>query len=308
MKKDHKVAILMVSYNSLSKLTSCLDSLSWLGQEPDIELFLYDNASSEDIESLVRNKYKWVNFLSGERNRGFSYGQNIAYEMACKMERSGDFKFDYVITLNPDTLLPKQIVYGLIEKFNQLEEQYDHKVGIIAPKIINDEGEIERSIHINPTAFSFFFKLFRIDLEYLINRRHYKGEDSAEVFSLSGACLLIKKDLIDKIGYFDTDYYFYYEDVDLCKRARDAGYMVVYEPKITITHSRGQSVATHEVKSWSREQTYLSSWVYFSKHKSGFEKILLKYGRIFEMKLRILIGYERDWAKRMLKKFKNEKI
>ena len=296
---DKSVAILILAYNGIDRLKLCLENLKWVIDRPNTKIVLVDNGSIDPIAPLVKSKYPWISFIKNSENLGFAIGQNSAYEF---IKNSGK-TYKYILALNPDTLLNEDVLDKMIE---QIEK--DENIGLIGPKIINDDGQLEKSIHIKPTAFTFFYKLIGLDLQYLINYRKYKAKRAVRVFSVSGACMLIKTQVIEKVGYFDTDFFFYYEDVDLCKRINDAGYFVYYLPSVVIKHARGRSVSTQSDKNWSKEQTYISSWIYFKKNSSLFEKCLLKYGRMFEMNLRILINFEREWAKKMLLYFKDEKI
>lgn len=300
-----KIAILIVSYNAIERLLQCLEALKTARiyeKNFKIEIFLVDNDSNQPVYDKVKKLFPEVHIKRTDTNLGFSKGQNVALKNMLEYEKRSNIKFDFVVTLNPDTILENDTLSRLVEYYID-RNSIDNKIGVLAPKIINEEGVIEKSIHLNPTAFIFFLKLFGIDLQYIKNKKKYISEDPTTVFSVSGAFFMTEREVIDKIGYFDEDYFFYYEDIDFCKRVNDAGYKVVFCPQIIIKHARGESVQSHENRNWSKEQTYISNAIYFKKHKGAFEKFLIKYGRIFEMVVRIIIGFEREWAKKMLSYF-----
>ncbi len=284
-----KTAILIVTYQSAKTVKTCLNNLKNI---KNTEIYLVDNSPNHKIEKLIKNKFPKIHFKKNEENKGFAYAQNQAYKM------SENFNPDLILTINPDIkITPKQI--------SQLKEELKahFNVAVIGPSLKNQNNQIEENIHLKPTVIQLFFKALGIDIRKIHNQRIHSKEKNQEVYSITGACMLIKNSIIKKTGYFDTDYFFYYEDLDLCTRIQNAGKKVIYTPKIMVEHFKGKSRETvPNPEEWSKTQTYISRTKYFIKHKSKIEQKLLKLFYILELNFRKFTNYDRNWAIKTLPK------
>jgi|GEM_PF-4233712 GT2 family glycosyltransferase len=283
-----KLVIQILSYNAPDKLRQCLKSLAWVQSTDDVKLIVVDNASSENNTAIIKEEFAFAELIKNRNNVGFASGQNIAYE------RSKKYAPEYILVLNPDTLTDKASVDKLEEKILT-----DKSIGIVGPMIIGDSGEIEKSINIQLNIWFYLLKLLSIDLIALKTRKKYAKDNFVE--AVSGACMLIRTEMIKKTGLFDGDFFFYVEDTEFCNRALKAGWNILFTPDVKIKHSL--SCSTNSFKNpgnWRKTQLYLSTFIYFKKCRGGLELFLLKLLRRAEMYFRILTNNKRDWAKDML--------
>lgn len=292
---NSRFAIQIVTHNALESVKKCLQELAWVEGVDNVEIFVVDNASEEEVVQFICQQYPFVKVKANRANKGFAYAQNQAFAMS----QQNNFTPDYVLLINPDAVITKQQISVLIKKMVD-SNQARVGVGIVAPRIQNG-SKLEHSIHPTPNILDMVSRLFYIDLEYLRTKHLYNKV--SYVPGVSGACLLIRTDMIKQIGLFDERYFFYNEDVDFCIRARKAGWSVLYTPNVIIQHAKSKSSETPKKGwFWRREQACLSTLQFFRKYRSVYEFTLLKAGWLIEMLLRILLKNEKIWAKSMYKK------
>ncbi len=258
-----KLTISIVNYNASEYLISCLGSLRKIKQELDFEVYIVDNASSDGSAEKAKKKFPQFNFIFNKENLGFGKAHNLVL-------RKSDSP--YILTLNPDTEVPRgtlSYIYDFMEK--------NPDVGISSSKIEKADGSIDAASHRGfPTPLAsflhFFFKNDR--LYHLTDRDMSKTH---EVDSVVGAFMFIRKSMVEKIGYFDEDYFLYGEDIDLCFRAKKAGFKVMYVPQVKILHVKGvssgikkhsqeNSGADKSTKNKSLGYFYSTMKIFYKKH------------------------------------------
>lgn len=230
--------ILIVNYNSAGVLKRCIQSIESNRDSFAIRVFVWDNHSSERVDSVAR-EFPNVNLTVSPRNIGFSAGINALFKKS---------QAPYVVVLNPDCIV-KQGLFKLSLDFFR-----DHPdVGVLGPKILNDDGTVQGSARSFPTPLTSIFgrnsPIARIFPNNSITRANILTFDSdgrtpMEVDWVSGACMVIRRDVMQAVGAFDERFFLYWEDTDLCRRIRDAGWKVVYLPEAEVIHSVGKSSST----------------------------------------------------------------
>ena len=267
-----KLSIVIVSYNAPKHLEICLDSCQEALKNFEGEIIVVDNNSSEiDFLSLKKN-YPNVNYLLQTENLGFAKANNIGVENALG---------DYILILNPDTIIPEDIFPKLID-FHQSKE----KIGLVGVRLIDTNGnfhpESKRNI---PTAKNSFSKLFKRFNSSTVNN-YYKLEvgefETAPCEILVGAFIFTTKQIYKEIGGFDARYFMYGEDIDISYSAELAGYTNYYVGDITVLHYKGES--TKRDKKYFRiffeammiflSKYYQKNWINYQVLRSG---IALKY-------------------------------
>ena len=267
-----KLSIVIVSYNAPKHLEICLDSCQEALKNFEGEIIVVDNNSSEiDFLSLKKN-YPNVNYLLQAENLGFAKANNIGVENALG---------DYILILNPDTIIPEDIFPKLID-FHQSKE----KIGLVGVRLIDTNGnfhpESKRNI---PTAKNSFSKLFKRFNSSTVNN-YYKLEvgefETAPCEILVGAFIFTTKQIYKQIGGFDARYFMYGEDIDISYSAELAGYTNYYVGDITVLHYKGES--TKRDKKYFRiffeammiflSKYYQKNWINYQVLRSG---IALKY-------------------------------
>jgi GT2 family glycosyltransferase len=219
------VTIVVLSYNNYPMLVKCVESLRRNTPNPLYELLILDNGSDPNDTTLF-NYLKSLDcrVIYSDTNHGFAGGNNIAADTA---------RGEVLVFLNNDTEVQPNWLEPILDLL-------DHDtVGVVGSRLIYPNWTIQHAgVAFNPGATS--------NIAYHPYSGHSHDYPPAnirrEVHSVTGACLSISRSLFTLLGGFDTSYIRgYYEDADLCTKARDAGYQVVYEPASLVVHKHGQS-------------------------------------------------------------------
>lgn len=253
---EPELTVTICSWNTVNDLRDCLQSLEPEHRETGCEVLVVDNASSDGSPDMVKAEFPWVRLLRMDRNLGFTGGHNLALS-----ERKGRS----AALLNSDTVVHPGAIKTLLAALRE------PGVGIVGPRLLNPDGSLQYSCRRfpNPVAAAFrntfLGKLFpnnRHVREYLM--QDFDHSQRRDVEWLSGAALFLKGELLDKIGGLDGSFFMYCEDVDICKRAWDAGFRVVYVPEAVVTHAIGRS--TDQVANRMIVRFHRSMFRYFRKH------------------------------------------
>jgi GT2 family glycosyltransferase len=266
------ISICIVTYQARDLLRDCLNSIYEHTRLP-LEIIVVDNGSSDGVAEMVLQEFAEVQFIQNDHNAGFTRPMNQALKIA---------QGRYLLQLNPDTLI-------LPQAFDRLVEFLDShpQVGICGPKVLNSDRTLQKPCRrgeSRPLAVLSYFtglsKLFpksRRLGEYLMS---YMDEDEAHpVAGVAGSCMLIRKEVLDQIGYLDERFFAYQEDADFCFRARQAGWQIYYVPQAQIIHygSMGgsrvepyrsiyewhRSYYLYYRKNLAKDYFFLFSWFYY---------------------------------------------
>lgn len=213
-----KVGIILVNYNGKKYIKDCIDSL--LAQTyKNIEILFWDNHSEDNSVKIIKQMYPQIHLQESRYNYGFAKANNLAVEKMLETE------VDYLLLLNVDTVADPHLIEHLLQRAD------DNTV--TTPQIYR--GERGRDI---------WYAGGRL----LINKgdsRHCKAKkfiNAKRVTFISGCCMMIHRDIIRKHGLFDTNYYLYYEDTDLCMRWYLGGVHMYYIPYACLWHKIGGSI------------------------------------------------------------------
>ncbi|MBL7191106.1 glycosyltransferase family 2 protein [bacterium] len=239
--KYPSVDIIVLNFNRCDDTLQCLESLVELDY-PNFRVTLTDNGSTDGTVSAVRMKYPKVNIIALKENLRFAGGNNTAMKRALKEG------FDYVLLLNNDTIADDDFLKYMVQA-----AELSPKIGMVCPKIY---------YHVPPDVI--WFAGGKINLNFAYARHIGIGKKDSGQFNsagitgwLSGACLLIKREVIDKVGFLDDGFFLYSEDMDYSLRVRKAGYELYYQPKAFIWHKVSRSTPTLRkhllrLKAWQR--------------------------------------------------------
>ncbi|MGG7471262.1 glycosyltransferase family 2 protein [Chryseobacterium arthrosphaerae] len=232
-----KLSVIIVNYNVTQLLRNCLLSLQKYIQEVEYEILVIDNASADSSWKELIPEFSDVQFIASEVNGGFSKANNQAIQKA---------KGDYLLLLNPDTEFEG---FYMKELLDFADSQTDF--GCMGVRMHDAEGkflpESKRSV---PDMFNSFEKLFtnfRKNNSKSYYRNDLEENEIAEVEVITGAFLLAKKEVYQKIGGLDEAYFMYGEDIDLCYTFLRNGYKNFYYGKASILHHKGESTIRDEV-------------------------------------------------------------
>lgn len=233
------VSILIVNFNTAALLRDCLDSLRKVTY-PRVQIVVVDNASSDDSVPSVR-KYPEVKLVCSDRNRGFAGGNNLGLA-ACE----GPF----VLLLNSDTIVTPDFLQPLVEYLQQHPQ-----VGIVQSKMLLSQHNNVLDVcgsFLTRFGFLYHYGYWKPDGE--------KYNHSYPAFTIKGACLMFRRDLLPAIGgyLFNEDFFCYYEETDLCHRTWLSGHEVHFVHRSVIQHlQRGTAKRTH--RSGFPERLYLTN-------------------------------------------------
>lgn len=246
MQASKKLSIIVVNYGAKDHIKSCISSIFSLLENKNFEIIVVNNDKNEDI-SQVLDVFPKIQIINLGKNVGFGTGINTGAKIA---------RGEWLMFLNPDT----QIVTSLNKMFAFFAAT--PRAGIISPKLITEDGETQKwSAGADPSAL----RLIGSNIGWTKSKKVWEKREIGEVDWVSGAAMVVKKDLFENIGGFDDNIFMYYEDIDLCKRARAAGKKVFYFPQETVLHLGGRSV---ENKKKQKADYYKSQDYYFQKHFS----------------------------------------
>jgi len=219
------VAAVVVTYDALPWIEPCLDSLR------GVETVVVDNGSRDGTVDFVRERFPRVKLIEAE-NRGLGASWNIGLRETSSR---------YTLLLNADAWL----VEGALDRLVDFAETRP-RAAVVGPRLLNQDGTLQRSIRGFPT-------LWRLATEYFFLRKlapgssalnaFYAGgfehDEARDVEVVMGACMLVRRDAVDQVGYCDEDYFLFSEETDWCFRFRQAGWDVVFFPGAECVHVRG---------------------------------------------------------------------
>jgi hypothetical protein len=245
-------AAVIVTHNSAEVIEKCLEALAKVA--PTWTAIVVDNASADDTVTRVRSRN--VRLIANQENRGFAAAVNQGVKAT---------DANFLLLLNPDV--------ALLTPIDPLAEH-----AIAAGKLVGRDGIAQTGFTIRrfPTPLSLSFELLGLNRLFPwnpINRRYRYFDRSMEepgpVEQPAGAFLMIRRDVWSKLGGFDESFHpIWFEDVDFCRRAADAGVRIEYLPQVSAAHSGGHSVA--QVKVGCRAWYWCVSLLrYAAKHFSG---------------------------------------
>lgn len=253
-----KLSICIVSWNTRDLLRKCLASIYKYPPSCDFEVFVADNNSSDGTPDMVAKDFPQVLLIKNKENLGFAGANNQIIEKT---------KGTYILLLNPDTEVFERSIDILIDLLDK-----NPGAGVVAPKLINSDGSLQRSCMGFPTLGAMAMR--QLFLEALLPFNPYtqrylmtgfKHDKLAEVDQPMGACLLVRKEIIDKLGAFDPQYYMFFDEVDLCFRIKKAGWRIFFDPASIVMHHGGTAVRKWSPFKLSRVWTASRNY-YFRKH------------------------------------------
>ncbi len=258
------LSIVVLNWNVRDLLARCLGSLR--SDHYALEIIVVDNASHDDSVAMVRAKYPHVTVIANTVNRGFTGGNNQG--IAASQGR-------HVMVLNPDT----EVLDDALDRLVAYLDQYPD-VGAIGPQLLNPDRSIQSSRRRFPTLLTALFE--STWLQSIAPRRllaHYYMDDVTpdqvqEVDWLNGACTVFRREVLDRVGVYDAQNFFMYsEELDLCRRVKEAGWKIVYLPEAQVIHHVGQSsdqaVAARHIYFQTSKVRYFRKW-----HGAGQANIL----------------------------------
>ena len=279
---DPVVSICILNYKARDYLRQCLQSLAE-NTTLEYEVIIVDNGSQDRVAEMVEQEFPGVRLIQNQSNEGFTKPMNQAM-------RAGTGR--YLCQLNPDTL----ILPGAIDRLVDFMDTHP-EVGICGPKVLNRDLTLQKPCRRGESrpwaVISYFTGLARLFPksplfgQYLMS---YLDEDQIyPVAGVSGSCMLIRKEVVEQIGYLDELFFAYQEDADYCLRARQAGWEVYYVPEAQIIHYGGMGGSRVEpyrsIIEWHR-----SYYLFYKKHYAREYFFLFNYFYYLLMFVKLLLA------------------
>lgn len=247
------LSIVIVNWNTRELLGQCLASIYAHPPTAEFETLVVDNASTDGSVEMVRTRFPQVRLMPNRENVGFARANNQAIRVSTGQ---------YVLLLNPDTEVYPDALDCLVRFLVDRPS-----VGAVGPRVLNPDGTLQLSCYPAPTLSRELWRLFHLDALYPYGNYAMTGwrQDVARaVEGLLGACLMLRRSVLDEVGLLDEDYFIYSEEVDLCRRVHAAGWALYWAPEARIIHYGGQS--TRQVATEMFLHLYKSKIIYFRKH------------------------------------------
>lgn len=236
-----KLAVIIVNYNVKYFLKQCLESVYNSIHLENIQVYVVDNDSKDGSVEMVAESFPEVKLIENKNNVGFSTANNQAIK---------ETKAEYVVLLNPDTLVQSDSFMKVIDFMDQHPD-----AGGLGVKMIDGNGKfLPESKRGLPTPQVAFYKIFGFSKLFPKSKKFgqyhlgYLDKDQTHSIDvLSGAFMVMRKETLDKVGLLDEDFFMYGEDIDLSYRITQGGYKNYYYPETTIIHYKGESTKKSSV-------------------------------------------------------------
>jgi GT2 family glycosyltransferase len=266
------LTVVIVSWNVRDLLRRCLQSIeSEARQAVDglaLEIVVVDNASADDSVEMVRAEFPQVRLVANEENRGFTVANNQGLVLG---------QGRYLLLLNPDTELTGGALATMVHAMDDRPE-----IGALGPQLRYPDGSLQSSRRRFPTFATALVESTVVQEWWGDNRvlrRYYMADTPDDAIQsvdwVVGACLLVRRQAYEQVGGLDEGFFMYSEEMDWCRRIKDAGWLVIYLPTATVIHHEGRS---SEQVVPARHIHFQSSKVrYFRKHHGAFQAEVLRW-------------------------------
>ncbi len=235
------LSIVIVTWNCKKFTGECLDSLHAYRNDPQAEIIVVDNASSDGTPELVRDSYPEVTLVQTGKNLGFAKGNNVGIRMSTGK---------YIFLINPDV----KVLDGCIERMISYMAE-NPKIGLLGPRMLGVDGKSARSYMGAPTLWRFFCRALFLDALFPKSKLlggylmpYFNGDRIAEVDVLNGWFWMTRREALEQVGLLDESLFMYGDDLDWCKRFHKVGWKIVYFPEVESIHYGGGSSGSHSVR------------------------------------------------------------
>jgi GT2 family glycosyltransferase len=269
--------VIIVSYNTRELLRGCLSSLRQ-SKGAELDIVVVDNASPDGSADMVRAEFPHVRLLAQTQNLGFAAANNAALvELGFGVNQpklstlNPNYQLpithppDYVLFLNPDSTVRSNAVATLVD-FMRTQP----RAGLVGAQLVYPDGRFQHSAFRFPglaQTFLDFFPLHHRLLSSWVNGRYPRSTQPFEIDHPLGACMVVRREVIQQVGLLDEGYFMYVEEVDWCRRIKAMGWQVWCEPRALVVHHEGQ--ATKQFRHAMFVALWRSRLRYFRKYHSA---------------------------------------
>jgi GT2 family glycosyltransferase len=252
-----KLSVVIICWNDLRVIPECLRSIYAGTHSIDFEVLVSDNGSTDGSLEFIRQNHPDVRVLENGANLGFGKGNNVGIRAS---------NSDYVLILNPDTIIHD----GALDRLVQFADQHP-EAGAFGCRVLNPDGTYQTSARLFPTVRRYWVsalglkKLANVSRMFLYEEYpRWFGETERPIDWQSGCCVMFRGGLLRSLGGFDEQFFYHFEEVDLCRRVWSSGHPILFTPDAVITHLGGQSVGRFPVR--FEIEKHRNRYRYFYKH------------------------------------------
>jgi len=270
------LSVIIVNWNTRDLLCQCLDSLTQKVEGIEMEILVVDNGSTDGSVTAVRGNFPGVRLIENPGNMGFAKANNHALSIS---------KGRYLLLLNPDTQVKDEAIERMLSFMNA-----HAKAGLVGAQLLNADGTKQNSIANFPSLAT---ELLNKNLLRWLFPEKFPGKERdypgpIEVDSVIGACMLVRREVLEQVGLLDEVYFLFLEETDWCYRMKKAGWKIYHIPQAEILHFQGKSAEAEKGK--ARIEYYRSRYHYFRKNRGSFESSVLLIGLIIKLSVELVFA------------------
>lgn len=256
----------MIVWEGMQFLPDCLQTLTEDMRSISHEIVAIDNGSTDGSAEYIGREYPAISLVQNASNLGFAKAVNQGIDAS-----SGD----YLLLLNQDIRVRPGAIAALLERIER-----ENHIGVVGPKFVGFDGKTQRSARQFPTLKHVWYEVLFLSKLFPESRTFgawrmgwFDHESEREVDQPMGAALMVRRELIEKVGRFDEQFPVFFNDVDFCRRVRDAGYSLVYYPGAVIEHYVGGSTSRQP---WRMKwESHRSMYRYLALHTPVYLRPML---------------------------------
>lgn len=272
------ISIIIINYKQKDFVEQCAASIYKHFTSYPFDVIIVNNSPEENLNYL-KDTYPNISVIENE-NKGFSQANNLGAKNS---------KGEYLFFLNADTTIENDFLKKFIDEFSNKE------FGAAGLKLLNNDNSLQLSFW-NENTFLNEIQNKKAEEKFkekdTVFIKRYEVDEIKQTDWVTGAAMIVKKNIFDKIGGFDEKFFLYYEDADLCKRLSDAGYKIYYFPFSKIIHFKGENVN----KDFSGNTYFFSKqseFLYYKKHNGFIDNLLLKVYLFFKFLFKYLFTFKK---------------
>jgi GT2 family glycosyltransferase len=269
VEKPVDVSVVVVNWNGAELLPECLASIGPGAGRLTAEVIVVDNGSTDGSVEYLRTRHPGVKLIVNSKHLAFGAANNLAFESA---------RGSKILLLNSDARLRPGTLSTLSDFLDGRPDS-----AAVTPALVGGDGKPQNAFDNLPTLTTELLNkhLFRALFPERFPGKKRKASSPVEVESAIGACLLLRREALDKAGTFDESFFFFLEETDLCRRLRGQGYGIHFHPGVEAVHLGGASKAKARAEAWI--EYYRSLYRYFSKNEKPWIYRALRAGRFAKL-------------------------
>jgi N-acetylglucosaminyl-diphospho-decaprenol L-rhamnosyltransferase len=270
------LGVVVVNWNTRDFLRECLTSLAKCPAAVRLSIVIVDNASDDGSSDMVRTEFPQFTLIDSPINGGFAYANNIGLRHLGFSDGADTFQSPrYAMLLNPDTVVPDDAIPTLIAYMDA-----HPKVGVAGPKLLLPGGALDVACRRSfPTPEISFWRMIGFSKLFPHNRQFARYnltflpiDQDAEVDSVVGACMIVRREAITAAGLLDETFWMYGEDLDWAYRIKQVGWSIMYVPGATVWHVK-RAASRRSVR--ARREFWRAMLIFYRKHYRAQTPILL---------------------------------